>query len=447
MGTLRNVVRKEETRAALDRLRHDHADWLEHRRDRDREAQYETQLAALEETLNAGRATVKSARGGVSTTYPQAVVYARCREIDQEVVFLRRYLEHFSAKWDQRDGDEQTAATLLAAEEIVWSCWATVFRALGAPVSPAPLPYLETEFDPRARPRSDPPRSLRADARLAQAVGALPVPLIGLPPVCRDRPWWLVHIAHETGHHIQYDAAGGAFFDAFAGLVEDAAEQAGADGSRWCGWQQELFADACAALSTGSAAVWALDEQLTGEAAAVAASKSGYPALAVREAMMVELLAALGLAPDAGVPPYAAPAPAEIEGLSADPGLMRRLETDLAAVHAVAGAVAERPLDGAGALPALLAFGPQRFTEQGDAGRWRRRLLAAPRPPAETTLPAARLAVAGAVAAWRQVAPRVAVTASRAAHFRWSLRSWMRCPAFRLPPQEASRMVADWRQP
>ena len=301
-------------------------------------------------------------------------------------MFLRRYLEHFSAKWDQRDGDEQTAATLLAAEEIVWSCWATVFRALGAPVSPAPLPYLVPEFDPRARPRRDPPRSLRADARLAQAVGALPVPLIGLPPVCRDRPWWLVHIAHETGHHIQYDAAGGAFFDAFAGLVEDAAEQAGADGSRWAGWQQELFADACAALSTGSAAVWALDEQLTGEAAAVAASKSGYPALAVREAMRVELLAALGLAPDA------------------DPGLRRRLETDLAAVHAVAGAVAERPLDGAGALPALLAFGPQRFTEQGDAGRWRRRLLAAPKPPAETTLPAARLAVAGAVAAWRDVA-------------------------------------------
>ena len=79
-----------------------------------------------------------------------------------------------------------------------------VYKALG-------LPYIEPEYSPMAIPRDDPPPDLapEADSVLAAFLGKLPVPLISLPPLCVTDPWWLILVAHEVGHHLQFDLCGG----------------------------------------------------------------------------------------------------------------------------------------------------------------------------------------------------------------------------------------------
>jgi hypothetical protein len=84
-----------------------------------------------------------------------------------------------------------------------------------------------------------------------------------------------------------------------------------------------------------------------------------------------------------------------------DERLARALAADLAAVPEIARAVVDQPLAGERALPQLCGFSARLAT---DADAWRRRLLGGPEPAAQATLSAARATVAGAVAAWREVA-------------------------------------------
>ena len=370
MPAHRNLVRIEETQDQLRRLRDSFHDWLDRRVKADTRSQYATQLDTLRRTLDPLLEQVAGDVAAAAGERTAGAAYARCRVNERRIAFLERYWSYFATKWDQRDGPR--ADTLRAADEVVWSCFSDAFRAHGAEPAAAPLPYLEPFFTARAITRTDPPPDLRArDRLLRDAVHALPLPVIGLPVACAERPWWLVFIAHETGHHIEQDLAGPALPAAIAGLLE------GAAGPVWRGWHEELFADAYSVLLAGTAAAWATAELIeTTPALMLASDDPRYPPPAVRAAVMAAVLAAAGLAPAAGVPPFEPPAPA------ADEPAHAQAAAQLAAAGPVAAALVATPLPGGLTLPAVCGFDRARFAAGGQVEWWRDAWLAQADPMA-----------------------------------------------------------------
>jgi len=152
-------------------------------------------------------------------------VYDACRRADQQLLHARRLWRWYADKLDQRSGapDGGPAVpgrdvppggrTLRAADELTWSCWKTAFTVLAgepAALPAAPIPYLAPQFPAFATPRADPPPGLRpgADDLLRRHIEQLPIPVIGLPPACQRRPWWLIVAAHEASHHVQFELPG-----------------------------------------------------------------------------------------------------------------------------------------------------------------------------------------------------------------------------------------------
>jgi hypothetical protein len=410
MAPHRNVVRIQETDDELRRLREAFGAWLERRRDADTFEQYATQLDTLERTLLPLFAQVAADVEAARTLTSTGALYERCRENERRIVFLEHYWSYFRAKWDQRDGGQ--GDVLRAADEVVWSCYAGAFAEAEEDPAAAPLPYLEPYFTPRAIPRVDPPPDLKAsDALLQPALRVLPLPTVGLPPVTFARPWWLIFLAHETGHHVQHDLAGRTLRTAFGALLEGAAGRApGSSPSLWRGWNEELFADAFSVLSTGPAAAWAMGELLetTGEGM-LTSRDPRYPPPIVREAVMAGVLEAAGLAHGSGVPAYAAPAVEDVE-IDGDGDAPRAAaHAALSALEPVAAAIVIEPIAGEEPLPALCAWRATRFGLDGDVAWWRDQFLgeADPVPPAGPDVRSARLAVAGAVAAWQELAADV----------------------------------------
>jgi hypothetical protein len=82
-------------------------------------------------------------------------LYAECARTEEESLWLWRVWDYFREKFDQRV-DERYSEALLAADEVVWSCYRPFFRTLigGRVPEPAPLPYIEADFAPSAL-RSD----------------------------------------------------------------------------------------------------------------------------------------------------------------------------------------------------------------------------------------------------------------------------------------------------
>jgi hypothetical protein len=419
MPVHRNLVRIEETQDQLRRLRDSFHAWLEQRAKADTRRQYATQLCTLRRTLTPLLEQVAGDIDAAGAERTAGAAYARCRENERRIAFLERYWSYFGTKWDQRDGPGKD--TLLAADEVVWSCFAGAFKAVGAEPVAAPLPYLEPFFTPRAITRSDPPPDLRANDRLLRdALRALPLPVVGLPVACADRPWWLVFIAHEAGHHVEHDLAGAALPNAFAGLVADAAAAAGGSGPAWQAWHEELFADCFSVLLAGTAAAWAMAELIeTTPARMLASDDPRYPPPVVRAGVMAAVLAAAGLAPAAGEPPFEAPSPADIGEQGDDEPARAHAAAQLAAAAPVAKALVATPLAGGRTLPGVCKFDAARFGAGGDVEWWRTAWLAKAESmaPAQPDLSTARLAVAGAVAAWRKVAdePEPDVRAERVA--------------------------------
>jgi hypothetical protein len=406
VSTQRNVIRIEESRDGLRDARDDIGRWLQRRRECDALRQHWTQLSALERVLATALGRVEAEVDGTRASQRTGVVYEECRRNERRTVLVRRYWQYFRDKWDQRD-DPELGATLRAADEVVWSCWASPFTVNKEPVGAAPLPYVEPFFTPRAIPRVTPPADLRqADDLLRPALRRLPVPVIGLPPACVSRPWWLAALAHETGHHLQHDLDSGAIHARFPDVLESAADTSSghADGYAWREWHEEVFADAFSVLMLGSAAAWTTMELVRGADSAQFAADERYPAPVVRSALMAHTLRSAGCRPRARDIAFQ---PEKSSRIRLEPDaeeLRRSTDEHVALARHVASRLVEVPVAAGRSLPEVCGWVPARFAERGELTWWRDELLSAGDLLAEQQAHSARLALAGGVAAWRSIA-------------------------------------------
>ena len=402
MGVSRKLERIAETQDSLADLRVRVDRWFEHRREEDPLRQYWTQLGTLAQVLSPSLERVQAEVDAIHPDAGTGWVHAECRRNDRRLHLLDRYWSYFSSKWDQRD-DDAVKATLFAADEVVWSCWATPFRTAAEPIASAPLPYLEPFYSPRAIQRSSPPADVqRADPLLRSALKTLPLPLVGLPPVVHSRPWWLASLAHEIGHHIEHDLLSGALYGTLPATIEDAVPE-DADPRRWRGWHEEIFADTWSVLLLGPAAAAATCELLRSSDVLMLAEDDAYPSTAVRQSLMSDVLSAAGC-PGPAVPDYR---PDSLDGFELDDAEQdlrsTALERRLLAPR-VAGALILLSPSGSSPLPKLAGWDARRYAEDGEVAYWRKQLLAAGGDPLPETDPhTARTALAGGVAAWEAI--------------------------------------------
>jgi hypothetical protein len=341
--------------------------------------QYRTQLSTLGDVLRPPLRQNRERLCAIPTDQEPGTVYDECRRADRATVFLRRLWRWFADRFDQRRRDD-VRDVLRAADQVVWSCWQQTWQLTGAGrPGPAPLPYLDPQLAASTTPRVDVPPDLAAvrDRRLAEQVRIMPVPVIALPERVAWRPWWLVLLAHEVGHHVQFELSPGAG-ESVRDVVRAAAGKAGADddeAGRWERWSGEIFADAYAAAMVGPAISWAVGElELRGGDGMVRPPTPGYPPPIVRLALLTG---------DRPVVPEVA-------------GLLTRAPEIAAALHTV-------PVG-----TATLAAMTERAAQWRQATAvWRRQLTASTEPRAATTIEAARLAVAGGVAAWQESPGRI----------------------------------------
>jgi hypothetical protein len=339
-------------------------------------------------------------------------VYEACRRGDVQLLHARRLWRWYADKLDQRadtpgvpgapqPGRDASVRALRAADELTWSCWKTALRALGglrdAELPAAPVPYLAPLLAASATPRADPPPDLRpgADDLLRRHIEQLPVPVIALPAACARRPWWLIVAAHEVGHHVQFELAGLEQRTQDAVVAAAGAASGDADlAEDWRQWSRELFADACAVLLTGPAALWAIAELEMRPAPGLRRSPSGsYPPPLARLAVAREVAVQAGL--PAGSQVFSATGPSARQADWAG-----RLLSCAAAVASALLALEAGP----GRPLRSLGTATTRAYDDGVIAGWRRELLEAGEPAAEQTLDAARFAAAGCVDAWQRAA-------------------------------------------
>lgn len=394
---------------AVEVLRTEIEEWLATRRADPVFARFAGHLAVLQHVL---RAMLDAVAAELSVIDPRQMsngpVYELCRAADHRTALIRRTHGWYADKYDQRLGP--AAEVMCAADEVVRSCWSEAFAALGRPAPTGPLCYLDARFDAHATPRVSVPSDLRApgDAVVGALVRELPVPVVALPALCVDEPWWLVLTAHETGHHVQHDLVPGlvaATRTALAAAVdEDAADGNSARAECWASWSMESFADAFAALTVGSAAAWPVGElQHAGIDHLLTPPSPGrrYPPPPVRAALLGELAEQVG-AVDSG--PRAADV---LHWLGTLPAGARTDDEEMSAhvrlTPRIAAALVALPVDGV-ALRGVCGWEPDSFTADGPVAVWAAALRTGRPVSGRGRRGAARYGVAGAVQAYRQVA-------------------------------------------
>ncbi len=256
--------------------------------------------------------------------------FSRCQALEVQLGVVERFWQFYRDRLDQR-GRPSLRRALAAADEIVWSCYTGLG---GTDASAVPLPYAEPTSTPAAMPRTSLPQGARSSDRLlADLLGRLPLPVIAVPAPMLAAPWWLALLAHEVGHHVQYDLEPD---QALVGKTADAiARGAGDAADRWTPWRYELFADACSVVAIGATAIDAIAELEWSSIVAMCADRAAYPPTVVRLSVMCAMAEQLGLA-----------APAlGAERWRTAPGA-ERLAGDLARAREVAAALLE--LDVAG---------------------------------------------------------------------------------------------------
>jgi hypothetical protein len=378
---LRGAARVGRSLDAVTTLRGEIEGWLSRRKDDQRYARFACHLDVLGTVLARMLHAVGSDLAAIDTnTSASGLVYERCRANDRRLGLIRRTYRWYIEKYDQR-ADERLEPTLLAADEVVRSCWTEPFFGVKAPPPTGPLVYLDARFDANATPRVSVPSDLRApgDAVVGEFVRALPIPVIAVPASCVDEPWWLVLVAHETGHHIQQDLVPGlqevtreALREATSALPGD--ESIGAD---WHRWALEAFADAFSVLMVGTAAGWAVEElQHASPRLLVTLPEPGdrYPPPAVRVALLGELARLAGM-PDPGrgadeVRAWLDAVPAVEVAPQARDVVVRHL----AVTHVAAATLVNLPVSNH-SLRELCAVAAQRYTPGNDIPRWAERLV------------------------------------------------------------------------
>ena len=405
-----NRARAGQTRTEIARVREEIRLWLDHRTKADKHQQYVTTLQLLENLFRAALDEIDLAARKLDAMNEPAL-WSEARRLDRALVWVRRVWEYFRRRFDQRD-QLLMKPLLAAADEVVWSCYVEPFRALGRKHQAAPLPYIEDRFSPQTTPRVDPPPDLQSDvdaAFLTRYLSELPIAVIGLPPTSLEHPWWLVYLAHETGHQVQYDLVSDpkwGLVGAFGTLLAETAEQAGdaAARQRWENWGRELFADLFSVLMVGPAAIWSILELEYADTAGMLRSKSSYPPPVIRLSVMARMLKKLDVASDLyllGIDPEALTTGDPVRELTRD--LRADAARDLKIVPAVVERLVTEPLVDGKTLPELCAWSAAIFAPGGDVSGWGEKLARKNPPYPESNVTAARLSTAGAVLAWTKI--------------------------------------------
>jgi hypothetical protein len=286
--------------------------WLKRRRLNDKLRQHETQLNTLEGVLIGALVRLQDALISVDLQVATGKLYSTCRIFEQRIVWVGRVWDYFREKFDQRD-DDRLGPLLAAADEVIWSCYAGVFKAASArepqiKQGPAPLPFVDLRYSPHSIPRADPPSELKfgIDAPFVREfLQQLPIPLVALPNSCINDPWWLVSLGHEVGHHVQYDLLPDwQLVESFGEDIGRAVTSAQTDSvdsqivERWKAWGREIFADLFSIYCMGPWALWIVNEAELSDDSAMIKNKTLYPAPITRLTLMRHALKALELADD-----------------------------------------------------------------------------------------------------------------------------------------------------
>jgi len=313
--------RVERSVAAAIALRDEVMSWVDRRRREEAFRRFGNHLDAIAIVFPRMLDGILSALDRASLLGSSGKVYERCRELDDSLVVVRRAYEWYAMKYDQRL-DRRLADGLRAADEIVRSCWHSVFELRGIASPAGPLPYFDARFDSYTTSRRAVPLQIKApaDAPFDDLVEALPIPVTALPLWATAESWWLVLAAHETGHHVQADLG-----------LDSQTRAVLAPG--WAGWSRELFADTFSVLMVGAAAITPVQElEHATPRRMMAAPEPGdlYPPPLVRLAILGEL---------AGIPRIAA---GELAGIpKADEVAATALTPYLDAVPATCAALLE----------------------------------------------------------------------------------------------------------
>jgi hypothetical protein len=389
-----NLVRIQETEHSIDVLEMSLTSWLDRQDKKDIRKQYKTLLCTLRTQL---RALITEVRVSFKNIYPSAsrgAVYSACRLHDKRLLWIERLWTYFREKLDQRD-NPLYRDVLAAADEVVWSCYAEPFRSTGRTHGSAPLPWLAGEYSPKAIARKDVPQNLRSDVDsefLGKMLQELPVPIVSLPPQCVREPWWLIYLAHEIGHHVQFDLLPEEeLVDDFRNLIKSAIPDGDA-GERWRYRGEEIFADVYSLYMTGPWALWALTElEWTTDAAMINDQDVRYPAPTLRLLLMSNILDRM-----------------KLNGATAlrgfpEAGALACHSEHSAIVGSIAEAVVTNPVASGKTLEQICAW---RLTDhqgnQSPVTEWKETFLRTGGKAPDETLSAARIALAGGVAAWAE---------------------------------------------
>ena len=397
-GDLLRQVRIEQSCRRIDGLIAVAEEWTEHWRENDVTGQYATQLEVLRKAVVGPLAELRKLASSLSSAGDTGRVYAACRTNDIRTELVRRVFTFYQGKFDQRR-DPKIGPVLRAADEVAWSCWAEPFRHVidqdpAVTMRPVPLPYIESDYSPAAVPRDDPPIGLTADRDdpvLLAYLERLPVPLVALPAVCADDPWWLAYLGHEIGHHLQHDLAEDwSLVKAFGSLAETASRAAGgANPALWRTWGAEIFADICSVYSMGPAAVYGIVQLELDDAATMMAAKAKYPPPLVRLGLMAAVAGQLGL---------------EVSGALEPAGLDPAGLPQACVISAVTAAARDDPLIGRGPFASLLGWDENAFAPGGSIDVLRDGLRGRLRLRVRPDIRTARQLTSAAVAAWEEVA-------------------------------------------
>lgn len=400
-----NVMRKSDefegriwrSRSELELQTQEIAFWVEACLDADKLQQYHTQLKALKAMFEQATVELRSMLGRLKNLRQLSDVYVECQKLDKRLVWFRKLWLYYKTKFDQRR-HELLKDSLLAADEMVWSCYAEALNNAGKKLGTIPLCYFEPLYTPYAIPRIDPPCDFRNidSPVLRETIKKMPIPVIALPMVCARSPHWLVYIAHEVGHHIQYDLG---LVDVFKNTVMQEVRTQGADedeSKQWGRWAQEIFADLYSLCCIGPAAPSSISELVFSTEDEMLRMQTRYPPALARVTLLQAATNELKTTP--------APIPIDMQTFMdeqktklSEHGKRIKWATD------IAEPLLETSIDGMANIKSLSCYRKADFKPGGTVYRFQKSIKDGDEIAGEESIRSARLIVAAAYRVWHEL--------------------------------------------
>lgn len=366
-------LRLEQTRHQLELVSTNLNKELKEIVDLDKLGLHKTQLGLIKTVFEVATQELQTHLGEIKPTAVDLEdIYDNCRDFDEAIIWMQRLWDYLKEKLQQRNEqlNKELANLLKSADEVVWSCFHGVLQNALGEHGPAPLTYIEPEYSP-ATIQTDKPLPVNLMLKgeldfLDECLQSLPIPVLRLPPNCISSPWWLVFVAHEVGHHVQYALDLVGYFR--VGMSQAATSQGYSTqeaAASWGNWGEEIFADFFSLLMMGDAALRAIAEIEIGAPAKMVRRKPNYPAPVIRLALMKRVADRLGLDTQQTLLNF------ELEQIAAGDQVCKK---DFGVIEAaVEFALAELP-GGRGKLNELCGFDANVFKNGGPISDWAARL-------------------------------------------------------------------------